>query len=223
MNNVALGFRSFRHHQSLNRSGGSTAVDTQHPAESQNGQAKCHIDAVLDQVHLGTIDLVPINRYLGDSNTGRDTNHCAVNSDHRGRRSGLGKHQHLNVKDPAFRVHVRDNVRQGSAREELEAALRIANARGRRGCQDLNDGVEGLHQEVAQGGALDHRLTADQVATAANGNAAVASIDNIFAALDEVAQVGEARGAVRIRKDDVGTTHMAEAVGHGPALAAVLG
>lgn len=104
---------------------------------------------------------MPVNRDLGDPDTGRNTNHRAVNSNHGGRRSGLRQHQHLNVEDPALSMHIRDDVRQCSPREELEAALGIANAGSRWRRQDLDDGVEGLHQEVAQGGALDDRLTAD--------------------------------------------------------------
>lgn len=165
---------------------------------------------------------MPVDRYFGDPNTGGDTNHCAVNSNYGGRGSGFGEHQHLDVEDPALSMHVWYDMRQGGAREELEAALGIADARGSWGRQDLDNGVEGLHQEVAQGGALDNCLAADQMATAANGNAAVAGINDILAALDEITQIGEARGAIRVSKDDVGTAHVAEAVGHSAAFATVL-
>lgn len=61
------------------------------------------------------------------------------------------------------------------------------------------------------------------MAAATNGNTAVAGIDDILAALNEVAEVREARGAVRVRENNVGTAHVAEAVCHSAAFATVLG
>ena len=60
-------------------------------------------------------------------------------------RGALGKHQHLDVKDPAFGVHKWYYIREGSAAEELEAALRVADAGCGRGCEEAEEEVEGMH------------------------------------------------------------------------------
>jgi hypothetical protein len=47
-----------------------------------------------------------------------------------GHTSKLGQRQHLDIEDPALAVHVRDDVGQAGAREELEAALGVADRGG---------------------------------------------------------------------------------------------
>lgn len=165
---------------------------------------------------------MPVYGDLGDADAGHGADDGAVQGDDGGGRRRLGEHEHLDVEDPALGVHVGHDVGQGAAREELEAALGVVDARGGGRGEDLDDGVEGLHEEVAQGRALDDGVAADEVAPAADGDAAAAGVDDVLAALDQLAQVREARGAVRVGEEDVGAPGVAEAVRHAAALAAVL-
>lgn len=49
-------------------------------------------------------------------------------------------------------------MRQRGAREELEAALRVADARGGGGGEEAEEEVEGVHEGVADCGALEVAL-----------------------------------------------------------------
>lgn len=51
-------------------------------------------------------------------------------------------------------MHVRDDVGQGRAREELEAALGIADGGGGGRGEESDKEVEGAHEEVAEVGSL---------------------------------------------------------------------
>lgn len=166
---------------------------------------------------------MPMNRHLRNPDARRRTNHRPVVVNDRRRRRRLSQHEHLDVKDPALSVHVRDNMRQRRAREQLKPALGVADPRrgGRR--QALDDEVEALHEDVAHRGALDDRLGADHVAAAADGDAARAGVDDVLARLEQVAQVREAARAVRVGEDDVRAARVPEPVRDGAALAAVLG
>ena len=110
---------------------------TNKPAHSQQRQTPSHSDAIPDNIQLAAHDLLPPYSNL---------NHSDI--------SALGQHEHLDIEDPAFRVHVRYDVRQRRPGEELEATLRVFNARGRGWCHDAEQEVEGVHEEVAKLGAL---------------------------------------------------------------------
>lgn len=71
---------------------------------------------------------MPLDGHLGDPDPRAGADNTAVGAEDRGRGRRLGEHQHLNVEDPALGVHVGDDVREGGAREELEAALGVADA-----------------------------------------------------------------------------------------------
>lgn len=51
-------------------------------------------------------------------------------------------------------MHVRHDVRQRRAAEELEPALSVADAGGGRGREEAEEDVEGVHEGVADEGAL---------------------------------------------------------------------
>ena len=88
---------------------------------------------------------MPINRYLLNPDSGAIAGLWST-------KGALSKHQHLDVEDPAFGVHVWYYVREGSAGEQLKATLRVTNAGsgGRR--KEAEKQVEGVHESVA-----DHR------------------------------------------------------------------
>lgn len=164
---------------------------------------------------------MPVDGDLGDLDAGAAADGGAVvaaDGDGGGR---LGEHEHLDVEDPALGVHVGDDVGQGRAREELEAALGVAQARGGGRREDGEDDVEGPHEEVAQGRAPDDGVAADEVAAAADGDAATAAVDDLLAALEEAAEVAEPGGAVGVREERVLAAHVPQPVRHAAALAAV--
>lgn len=133
----------------------SPSVNTHHPTGPQHSQPQCHLDTVLDHIELTTTHLVPLNGHLCHFNPGTSADNTAVAAEDGGGGCRLGEHEHLNVEDPAFGVHVGHDVGEGCAREELEAALGVADARGCGGCEDCEDEVEGSHEEVSQGRALE--------------------------------------------------------------------
>lgn len=69
---------------------------------------------------------------------------------------------------------------------------------------------------------LYHRITADKVGTAADSNASMGAVDDLFAPLDHASEVAELGRSVCVGEEDVFTAGMAHAVGNGAALAAVL-
>ena len=134
--------------------GQPSSIHAQHPASTQDGQTNGHVDAVADDVELAAADLVPLDGNLCDLNARAAANDGAVRAQDGGRRGGLGQHEHLNVENPAFGVHIGHNVGEGGAREELEAALSVANARGGGRGEDGENEVKGAHEEVSQGRTL---------------------------------------------------------------------
>lgn len=200
----------------------ASPIHAHHPASAEDSEADGHLDAVLNDVELAAADLVPVDGDLGDLDAGAAANNRAVVAEDWDGGGRLGQHQHLDVEDPALGVHVGDDVGQGGAREQLEAALGVADARGGGGRQDHEDEVEGAHEEVAQRRALNHGVAADQVAPAADGDAPVASVDDFLAALDQFSQVAKPGSAVGVGEESVFPTHVAQTMGDTAALAAVL-
>lgn len=109
-------------------------INTRYPARSQQRKSPRHTNAVPDNVELATHDLFPPNRNLNHGNV-----------------SALRQHEHLDVEDPAFRVHVRDDVGERRSRKELEATLRILYPGRVRRRHDAQEDVERMHEEVAEG------------------------------------------------------------------------
>lgn len=103
-------------------------VHTKHPTCPQHRKADSHLDAVLDDVELASANLVPLNGHLGNLDAWAGADNTTITTKDRGGGGRLGEHKHLNVKDPALGMHVWDDVGEGGAREELEAALSIANS-----------------------------------------------------------------------------------------------
>lgn len=120
----------------------ASPIHAHHPTRPQHKQPNSHLYAVLDNIQLAAAHLVPLNRHLGDFDARAGADDAAIAAQDGRRRGGLGEHQHLNVEDPALGMHVRDNVRQRGAREELEAALGIANTRRSRGREDGENEME---------------------------------------------------------------------------------
>ncbi|RYC54938.1 hypothetical protein CHU98_g11270, partial [Xylaria longipes] len=106
----------------------TSPINTHHPARAEHGEADGHLDAVLYDVQLAAADLVPGDGDLGDLDAGGAADNSAVGPEHRDGGGRLGQHEHLDVEDPALGVHVGDDVGEGGAREQLEAALRVAHA-----------------------------------------------------------------------------------------------
>jgi len=97
---------------------------------------------------------VPPHGHLGDPDPRRGADNITAGTEYRGGRRRLGEHEHLDVEDPALGVHVGDDMGQGCAREQLEAALRVLDAGRGRGGQDCEAEVEAAHEKVAEDGAL---------------------------------------------------------------------
>ena len=112
-------------------------INTNSPGSSQDPQAPGHTQTLPHNIQLTPQDLFTANGYLYHWYLGT-----------------LGKHQHFNIEDPALGVHVWNYVRQGGAGEELEAALGVADAGGGRRRHETEEEVEGVHEEVAEFGAL---------------------------------------------------------------------
>lgn len=93
---------------------------------------------------------MPLNGHLSDLDARARADNTAVGAEDGRGGGGLGEHQHLDVEDPAFGMHVGDDVWERGAGEELEAALGVADAGCGRGCEDGEDEVEGSHEEVAE-------------------------------------------------------------------------
>lgn len=129
-------------HSGLKVSGEASPIYAHHPTRPQDGQSNGHFDAILNNIQLTSTDLVPLNRHLGDLDARTSANNTAIATQDGSGRGRLGKHQHLNVEDPAFGMHVGDNVWQRGAGEELEAALGVADARCGRRREDGENEVE---------------------------------------------------------------------------------
>lgn len=100
----------------------SPPINTQHPTRPQHRQSPRHTNTIPQHIQFTPPHLPPPDGHLLDPNPRTGARGP------RGARRALGEHQHLDVEDPAFGVHVGDYVRQGGPREELEAALRVADA-----------------------------------------------------------------------------------------------
>lgn len=68
---------------------------------------------------------------------------------------------------------------------------------------------------------LDYCFTANKMSTTSNGDATARTINDLLAALNQLLDVTEPRRAVRIGKERILPAHMAQAVRHAAALAAV--
>ena len=134
----------------------------------------------------------------------------------------FSQHEHFDVEDPAFGVHVGDDVGEGWAGEEFEAALGIFDACGGGRGHDAEEEVERVHEEVSEARSLDDGGAADQVRARPDGHAAAVLVFDALAALDESSEVREAAGAVGVGEDNVAPTDVPHAVGHGAAFASVL-
>jgi hypothetical protein len=107
------------------------------PCSPQHRQAKRHPKTVPNNVQLAPLDLLPANRNFGHGDVG-----------------ALSQHQHLNVEDPAFRVHVGNDIGQRGSGEQLEAALGVLDRRRFGRGEKAEQQVEGVHEGVAEEGAL---------------------------------------------------------------------
>lgn len=87
-------------------------IHAHHPTGPQYGQSNGHLDAILDYVQLAAAHLVPLDGHLGDFDARTSANNTAVAAQDGGGGCGLGKHQHLDIEDPAFGMHVGNDVRQ---------------------------------------------------------------------------------------------------------------
>lgn len=88
-------------------------INTYHPTRSQDGKSPRHPQTIPHNVQFTATDFLPSYGYFRDF----DTSRCA-----------LGKHQHFNIEDPAFGMHVRNDMREGGSRKEFESALGVADA-----------------------------------------------------------------------------------------------
>lgn len=184
----------------------SSSINADPPAKPQQRQAPGHADTIFDDIQLGADDLPPADGDLDDGDAGK-----------------LGEHEHLDVEDPAVHVHVRDDVRQGGPREQLEAALGVADARRRRRRHQLQQQVERVHQEVAQPAALHHRRAAHQVRPRPHRHGAAPRVLRLLARRHQLAQVRDVAGPVRVREHHVLPPRVPHPVRHCPAFAAVWG
>lgn len=119
-------------------------------------------------------------------------------------------------------MHVRNDVREGGAREQLEAALRVADATRRRRRQDGEYEMERPHQEVPQRGPLHHRLAANEMGAAADRDASVGPVHHLLATLYKLSQVTESRSPVGVGEEHVRAACVPQAMGHAATFAAVL-
>lgn len=124
-------------------------IHTQPPSSPQKSQSKRHSQTVPNDIQLAPLDLLPTDGYLDHGNV-----------------SALGQHEHLDVEDPAFGVHVRHNVGKRRSGEELETALGVFDlccfGRGK----EAEEQVEGVHESVAEEGALRVLLVSSSLSDA---------------------------------------------------------
>ena len=126
--------------------------------------------------------------------------------------------ENLNVKNPALSVHVGEDKIGGRARKHLEPTLRIAN---RADTKNVDKGVEPIHEEIANKGAVNHGVGFDHVCAGADRHyRGVGGL--VINGGNQAGNVSKARGAIGIRKDGVVATEMAHAVRNCTALATVL-
>ncbi|KAI6751544.1 hypothetical protein HG531_006240 [Fusarium graminearum] len=105
------------------------------------------------------------------------------------RGSRLGEHEHLDIEDPSFGVHVGDDIFVWFSSWGMAY--------------------------------LDNGLTADQMGTAANSNAAIGSINNFLTSFNELASITKARSSIGIGEQDVFAPHMSETMSGCSTLASV--
>ena len=101
---------------------------------AENEEVAEHLQGVGKDVELGARDLVPLDGDLCD-----------------GHALGLGEEEELDVEDPGGEVLVGEDLLRGAAREELEAALGVADVAD---ADDAEDGVEAVHEHVPDERAL---------------------------------------------------------------------
>ena len=113
------------------------SINAQPPSNPQQRKPICHAQTIPQHIKLATLNFLPPNRDLHY----RDARQ-------------LSQHQHLDIEDPAFAMHEGDNIWQRRAREELEPALRVADGGCCGGCEESEEEVKGVHEEVAEERAL---------------------------------------------------------------------
>ena len=93
---------------------------------------------------------MPFNRHFRDLDTWTRADNRAIASKDGRRGSRLCEHEHFNVENPALGVHVGYDMREGRAREELEAALSVAYAGCGGGSEDGEDEMKASHEEISK-------------------------------------------------------------------------
>lgn len=109
------------------------SVNAKSPRSPKHCQPPRHPQTIPHHIQFAALDLLPPHRDLR----------------HRDGRA-LGQHQHLDIKNPAFRVHVRNDVWERRAREEFEAALSVFDGGCCGGSEQAEEQVERVHEEVAE-------------------------------------------------------------------------
>lgn len=97
---------------------------------SQDQQVPEHLQRVRHDVELAPRDLMPLDRDLRDGHV-----------------QALGEQEELDVEDPRREVLGREDLHGGAPREELEAALGIADMAH---ADDAQDRVQAVHEDVAE-------------------------------------------------------------------------
>jgi hypothetical protein len=101
---------------------------------AEDQQVSQHLQRIAHDTELAPCDLMPRDGHLDDGDARR-----------------LGEQQELDVEYPCREVLAREERAGGSAREQLEPALGIAQVADAR---DAQHGVQAVHEEVAQDGTL---------------------------------------------------------------------
>lgn len=116
-------------------------INPKTPSSPQHRQPESHPQTIPDNIQLASLDLFPSDR---------DFSHWDVGT--------LGQHQHFDVENPTFRVHVWDDVGQRGPGEQLETALGVFDC-CRFGCgEETEQQVERVHEGVAEERTLDWML-----------------------------------------------------------------
>lgn len=108
-------------------------VYTKSPRSPEHRQAERHSQAVPNHIQLASFDFLPPNWHL---------NHGDV--------SAFSQHKHLYVENPAFGMHVRDDVGERRPREQLEPTLRVFDLSRLGCCEQAQEEVEGVHESIAE-------------------------------------------------------------------------
>src|SRR3954468_10231533 len=105
----------------------SLSIHTKRPSRPQDSQTPGHANAISKNIQLAPLHFPPTHRNLSHGDPGK-----------------LSQHEHLNIEDPAFGVHVWHDIGKCRTRKKLEAALRILNRSSLRRRHQPKDQVEGM-------------------------------------------------------------------------------